>query len=280
MGVALPIVPILILGGLFAATVLGGSSSGGGTRPTTIPPPKRVGRRVQSYVPPTLMSTAPGGAPQRETAPDGLSWSEYSGTIDIGSMRKQGRDVPPGFDTIDLAEVYSGDGPVRIFVDAYVVDFDPATQVSAIARVKNVAIAHAGGFAASGPLDVGVPREQAERLVRDFTTSNDGLVEGEQTTALIEHNERNPPDNVYAFYGSDCHIGNITARDMLFHQDDCRGSPTERNGRPVFAYEDGRAYNLSIEARADGKAYLVARIMRLPMRQHLTWRAYAAARKP
>ena len=269
----------LLLGALGIGTVAAiasSSSSGGGS--FTKPAPKRVGRRLQSYTPPTLRSMAPGGAPQRETAPDGLSWSEYSGTVNIGSMRKQGRDVAPGFDTIDLAEVYAGAGPVRLFVDAYVVDWDPDAQVSAIARVKNVAIAHAGGMAASGPLDVQFPREQAERLVRDFSTSNDGLVEGEQTTALLEHNERNPPDNVFAFYGADCHIGNIVASDMLFHQDDCRGSPRERSGKPVMAYEPGRTYNLSIEARADGKAYLVARIMRLPMRQRLAWRAYAAAR--
>lgn len=276
----------LALGATTVAVVAGASSSSSGGSGRTIPPPKRVGRRLQSYSPPTLMSTAPGGAPQRETPPDGLTWREYAGKLNIGSIRRPNRDVVPGVDTVDLAEVYSGPGPVRIFVDAYVVDFNPETQTSSASTVANTSLVHSN----LPPLDETQRTEQAERIVRDFTTSNDGLVEGAQTSALIEHNERNPP-RLPAFYGDACHIGYVTAKDALYHLDDCRGTSRERNGRAEFAYpyeyevvngvvrtKLNRTYNLSLEARADGKVYLVAKVMRLPMRQFLSWRAYAAAR--
>ena len=274
--------------GVTVAIASAGSSSepepppGGLTRP----PPKRVGRRLTGYKPATLRATAPGApAPQRNTAPDGLTWQEFSGSLIIGSMRKQGRDAPPGIDTLDLAEVYSGAGPVRVLCDAYVLDYQPGVG-SAARAVANVAISHLNTGAR---FDASVRTEQAERIVRDFSTSNDGLVEGLQTTALLDHNEADPP-RLPGFYGADCHIGNIIAEDMLYHYDDCRGSGREREGKSPHAYPyeftaiDGkvvvtvnRTYNLSLEARSDGNVYLVARIMRLPVRQHLAWRAYAAS---
>lgn len=247
--------------------VAGGSSS------STRPAPKRTGRRADNYAPPTLMSTAPNE--QLETAADDASaWTEFSGALTIGSIRKPTRTVPPGYETIDLAQVYSGPGPVRVTVDAYVVDNRPGAG-STIVAVANVSRVHYN----SGPrLDTTVPTEQAERIVRDFSESNDGLVEGEQTTGLIEHNERNPPP-IPAFYGDDCKIGRIDAEDSLYHMDACRGTSREREGRPEGAYPDDRTYNLSLEARDDGNVYLVARIMRLPAIQHLRWRAYASAQR-
>ena len=281
--------PIIVAGVAvlaFLGLSSGGSSGGGGL---TKPAPKRVGRRLNAYQPATLRATAgPGAAPpERAIAPDGLTWKQYSGALVIGSIRKPTRDVEPGFDTIDLAEVYSGGGPVRVLADAYVIDNRPGVGSTARA-VANVAIVHLNSGVR---LDASQATEQAERIVRDFTTSNDGLVEGEQTTAMLEHNEADVP-LLPGFYGDECRIGRITAEDSLYHYDDCRGDSREREGKPDSAYAfeteinpgggsysvtKHRAYNLSLEARADGKVYLTARIMRLPARQHLAWRAYVAS---
>jgi hypothetical protein len=252
-------------GVLVAAALGSGGSSGNGSR--TIPPPKRVGRRLQSYTPPTLRATASGAPPQRDEVPP-LTWSEFSGELRIGKMSSPGANEGPGYVDVDLAELYAGGGPVRVYADAYVVDRSSSTAGSTIAMVHNVIQVHEHTAAKRTDFP---PTEQAERIVRDFATSNDGLVEGVQTTDLLDHNEPDPPA-LPRFDGESCTLGGSAA----FHVDDCLNRYRGTTGQNQRAYEPGRTYNLTLQVR-DGRVFLAARVMRLPFPQDLRWRVYTAS---
>ena len=259
----------IIVAGLAALAFLGLTSGGssGGDGPRTIPPPKRVGRRLQNYTPPTLRATASGAPPQRDAVPP-LTWSEFSGELRIGKMSSPGANEGPGYVDVDLAELYAGDGPVRVYADAYVVDRSASTAGSTIAFVHNVIQVHEHTAAKRNDFP---PTEQAERLVREFSTSNDGLVEGVQTADLLEHNEPDPP-GLPRFDGESCTLGGSAA----YHVDDCLNRYRGTTGQNQRAYEPGRTYNLTLQVR-DGRVFLAARIMRLPFPQDLRWRVYTAS---
>lgn len=270
-------IPFAVLGfGVAAAVLLASSGGHKGARAPTFPAPKRVGRVVAQYTPPTLRATAAGPPPQRDTIP-ALQWSAFDGALTILSIRKQDGGARPGFDRIELAELYAGAGPVRVYCDAYMVDdLGAGKRVGSSASiVVNAARAH---LHSGAPLDDALVTEQAERIVRVFAASNDGLVEGLQLADPIEHNERNPPPDIPAFWGARCRIGGADAQNILYHYDDCRGSFYEREGKRALAYEPERTYNLSLEVRS-GRVVLTASVMRLPVEQKLQWRAYAAAER-
>lgn len=196
------------------------------------------------------------------TDPD--RWTTIAGTLDVRSMGATSRDrrqSPPGWEDHTLAtliRIPAGEGR-RVYADVYVTDGERSAGVSAaLMTAMN-----------DQKFPNRVPQaevtEHAERIVRDFRWTPGRIVGSPTQNEALEHEFRDPP-TAFVYEGDDC------------RQSDIFG--TCRRGEVAYpatsAFPSGRAYNLELRPEGD-RVDLVARIVRLPYQQWLTWECHFAS---
>lgn len=191
-------------------------------------------------------------------------WTAISGALDIPGMGKTSRDPrqsPPGFEDHVLAtllRVPAGEGR-RVYADVYVTDGERSNGVSAAYLTAQNDTKFPDRTAQAEVT------EHAERLVRDFEAAPGRLVGGATQSEALEHEFRNPP-TTFVYEGDDCSHANVF--------ETCRRGNVAYP--PSDAFPSGRTYGLALRANGD-RVELVARIVRLPYHQSLTWECHFAS---